>query len=44
MAPPSIAELVDDPIGRYPAATVACFDPTRGELPRRVLDEHRTVE
>ena len=26
---------------KYPAATVACFDPTRGELPRRSLDHER---
>jgi dihydrodipicolinate synthase/N-acetylneuraminate lyase len=25
----------------YPLATVACFDPTQGELPRRRLDAHR---
>ena len=35
--------LVADPIGQFPSATVACFDPTTGELPRRVLDERRTV-
>lgn len=39
----SSAELIADPIGRYPAATIACFDPTTGELPRRRLDEKRTV-
>ncbi|GAA0849585.1 hypothetical protein GCM10009113_29510 [Marinobacter szutsaonensis] len=38
----SSAELINDPIGCYPQATVACFDPTRGELPRRQLDEART--
>lgn len=38
----SSAELIEDPIGCYPSATVACFDPTRGELPRRQLDEGRT--
>ena len=43
MAPTS-AELIEDPVGRYPQATVACFDPTRGALPRRELDEPRTVE
>lgn len=41
--PLSSAELIDDPIGCYPPATVACFDPTRGELPRRQLDERRTL-
>ncbi|HZL89495.1 MAG TPA: dihydrodipicolinate synthase family protein [Pirellulaceae bacterium] len=39
-----ITELVRDPIGVYPQATVACFDPTSGELPRRRLDESRTVQ
>ncbi|MGD9391102.1 MAG: hypothetical protein PVG18_11585 [Thioalkalispiraceae bacterium] len=41
--PLTSAELIEDPIGRYPDATVACFDPTNGELPRRELDEKRTV-
>lgn len=36
-------ELIADPIGAYPAATVACFDPTMGDLPRRRLDVPRTV-
>jgi dihydrodipicolinate synthase/N-acetylneuraminate lyase len=36
-------ELLRDPIGRFPAATVACFDPTNGDLPRRILDEPRTI-
>ncbi len=27
----------------YPAATVACFDPTTGALPRRILDHERNV-
>jgi hypothetical protein len=36
-------DLLSDPITNYPAATVACFDPTTGELPRRGLDEERTV-
>ncbi|MCG7201208.1 hypothetical protein MD273_15850 [Marinobacter pelagius] len=40
--PLSSAELIDDPIGCYPPATVACFDPTRGALPRRQLDETQT--
>src|SRR5262245_24362824 len=38
-----IERLVSGPIGNYPAATVACFDPTTGNLPRRALDENRTV-
>ncbi|MCW9088132.1 MAG: hypothetical protein OQK54_01190 [Gammaproteobacteria bacterium] len=41
--PVSSAELIADPIGRYPHATVACFDPTCGGLPRRSLDEPRTI-
>jgi len=36
-------QLIADPIGRYPQATVACFDPTHGSLPRRQLDEPRTI-
>jgi dihydrodipicolinate synthase/N-acetylneuraminate lyase len=39
-----LESLVADPIGNYPPATVACFDPVTGELPRRKLDEQRTVE
>jgi dihydrodipicolinate synthase/N-acetylneuraminate lyase len=35
--------LLTDPIGRYPAATVACFDPTAGNLPRRRLDHARHI-
>jgi dihydrodipicolinate synthase/N-acetylneuraminate lyase len=35
--------LLRDPVGHFPAATVACFDPTCGELPRRKLDAVRTV-
>src|SRR5438105_3963960 len=38
-----IEQLLADPIANYPAATVACFDPTTGELPRRRLDAERTV-
>jgi len=38
-----VARLLSDPIAHYPAATVACFDPTTGELPRRRLDPGRTV-
>ena len=30
--------IIDDPIQNYPPATVACFDPMRGSLPRRELD------
>ena len=26
---------------KYPDATVACFDPTQGDLPRRSLDRER---
>ena len=36
-------ELVRNAIAAFPPATVACFDPTCGELPRRSLDESRTV-
>jgi dihydrodipicolinate synthase/N-acetylneuraminate lyase len=44
MVASSIVEnLLADRIGNYPAATVACFDPTIGELPRRTLDERRTI-
>jgi len=39
----SIDRLLADPIANYPAATVACFDPTTGGLPRRSLDEALTV-
>lgn len=35
---PTIAQLLNDPISHYPVATVAMFDPTMGELPRRKLD------
>ncbi|MCC9607158.1 hypothetical protein LOC68_14240 [Blastopirellula sp. JC732] len=38
-----IDSLIANPIGAYPAATVACFDPTRGDLPRRQLDPERLV-
>jgi dihydrodipicolinate synthase/N-acetylneuraminate lyase len=40
---PIVEQLLPDPIAHYPAATVACFDPTAGDLPRRSLDEDRTV-
>ena len=43
-ATPTSAELLRDPIGRYPSATVACFDATAGELPRRRLDEPRNIQ
>ena len=39
-----VSLLLADPIAHYPQATVACFDPTCGDLPRRSLDERRTVE
>ena len=42
MTLPTATELLADPIGSYPAATVACFDPTIGDLPRRKLDVPRT--
>ena len=35
----TIDQLLSDPIQYYPAATVACFDATVGELPRRKLDD-----
>lgn len=38
-----IDRLLSDPIANYPAATVACFDPTTGGLPRRQLDAPRTM-
>ena len=37
----TIAQLIADPITRYPMATVACFDPTIDDLPRRRLDRER---
>lgn len=40
--PVAASDLIADPLTRYPSATVACFDPTRGGLPRRDLDEART--
>src|SRR2546423_11448116 len=43
MAESTIDRLLADPIANYPAATVACFDPTTGELPRRKLDADRTI-
>ncbi len=38
-----LKELLNDPVGSYPAATVACFDPVTGDLPRRQLDDDRCV-
>jgi dihydrodipicolinate synthase/N-acetylneuraminate lyase len=44
-----VARLIADPIGNYPAATVACFDPTTDKTPNqkeatsRKLDEPRTI-
>jgi dihydrodipicolinate synthase/N-acetylneuraminate lyase len=43
-APITSQDLINDPIGTYPLATVACFDPTHGDLPRRRLDGERTVK
>ena len=43
MSAVSSDEMVRDPIAVFPSATVACFDPTCGELPRRSLDEVRTM-
>jgi dihydrodipicolinate synthase/N-acetylneuraminate lyase len=40
---PAIPAILADPIAHYPRATVACFDPTVGMLPRRELDEAQTV-
>lgn len=34
-----VRKILSDPIEHYPQATVACFDPTCGDLPRRKLDE-----
>lgn len=42
-APLTAAQIIADPIANYPAATVACFDPTTGDLPRRKLDHDRTI-
>lgn len=44
MSLPSIDDLVRDPIHNYPLATVACFDPTIGDLPRRRLDQPRLAQ
>jgi dihydrodipicolinate synthase/N-acetylneuraminate lyase len=42
--PPTVQKLLADPIAHFPAATVACFDPTVGDLPRRLLAPQRTVD
>src|SRR5688572_11457758 len=38
-----ISEILADPIAAYPTATVACFDPTTDDQPRRQLNEDRTI-
>jgi dihydrodipicolinate synthase/N-acetylneuraminate lyase len=43
MVPAFAKSILEDPIGAFPAATVACFDPTTGDLPRRKLDDDRSV-
>nr|VFK56381.1 MAG: Dihydrodipicolinate synthase/N-acetylneuraminate lyase [Candidatus Kentron sp. TUN] len=40
----TVNDLIQNPIAHYPKATVACFDPTTGELPRRQLDEGRNMQ
>jgi dihydrodipicolinate synthase/N-acetylneuraminate lyase len=40
----AVSDLLDDPIAHYPAATVATFDPTTGDLPRRRLDHLRNQQ
>jgi dihydrodipicolinate synthase/N-acetylneuraminate lyase len=40
----TIDQLLSDPLTHYPLATVACFDPTTGELPRRRLDQQRLTQ
>lgn len=35
---PTADQIIAEPRVAYPEATVACFDPTSGELPRRHLD------
>ena len=34
-------DILNDPQANYPFSTVACFDATTGELPRRQLDRQR---
>jgi dihydrodipicolinate synthase/N-acetylneuraminate lyase len=41
MTTATVAQLLNDPLAHYPLATVACFDPTTGDLPRRRLDRAR---
>jgi dihydrodipicolinate synthase/N-acetylneuraminate lyase len=41
---PTIDQLLSDPLTHYPLATVACYDPTTGELPRRRLDHVRLTQ
>jgi len=41
---PTAAEIIANPVDHYPLHTVACFDPTCGELPRRQLDKNRCRE
>lgn len=43
MPNPLISRIIENPIDHFPEATVACFDPTIGNLPRRALDEERTL-
>jgi dihydrodipicolinate synthase/N-acetylneuraminate lyase len=43
MPNPLISRILENPIDHFPEATVACFDPTAGALPRRTLDEERTI-
>lgn len=43
MPNPLISGILENPIDNFPDATVACFDPTTGELPRRTLDGERTI-
>nr|VFK27848.1 MAG: Dihydrodipicolinate synthase/N-acetylneuraminate lyase [Candidatus Kentron sp. MB]VFK31814.1 MAG: Dihydrodipicolinate synthase/N-acetylneuraminate lyase [Candidatus Kentron sp. MB]VFK75581.1 MAG: Dihydrodipicolinate synthase/N-acetylneuraminate lyase [Candidatus Kentron sp. MB] len=40
----TVNDLIQDPIAHYPKATIACFDPTTGEPPRRQLDERRNIQ
>ena len=40
----TVDALLSDPLACYPAATVACFDPTTGDLPRRQLDCQRNEQ
>ncbi|WP_425618723.1 dihydrodipicolinate synthase family protein [Anatilimnocola sp. NA78] len=35
--------VIEDPIANYPFSTVACFDPTMGDLPRRRLNPSLTT-